>query len=85
MGKYFKLHPSSPVVQAIKKMTLVDITREGKEGGLHSFEQAKAIVLYPDPFSVENSLLTPTFKLKRPILKKHFAETFVQLYDQLPS
>ena len=49
------------------------------------FVQAKAIVLWSEPFSVENGLLTPTFKLKRVALKNQFMESFVKLYSQLPS
>lgn len=69
----------------LKKLILEDITKTGKEGGLLSFEQAKAIKLHSEPFSVENGLLTPTFKLKRVALKNQFMETFVKLYSQLPS
>ena len=47
--------------------------------------QAKAIMLCSEPFSVENGLLTPTFKLKRVALKNRFMESFVKLYSQLPS
>ena len=49
------------------------------------FVQAKAIMVCSEPFSLENGLLTPTFKLKRVALKNHFMETFVKLYSKLPS
>ena len=49
------------------------------------FVQARAIMLCSEPFSVENGLLTPTFKLKRVALKNRFMESFVKLYSQLPS
>ena len=42
-------------------------------------------MLCSELFSVENGLLTPTFKLKRIALKNQFMETFVKLYSQLPS
>ena len=47
--------------------------------------QANAIMLCSEPFSVENGLLSPTFKLKRVALKNRFMETFVKLYSQLHS
>ena len=47
--------------------------------------QTKAIKLCVEPFSVENGLLTPTFKLKRPALKERFMEDFVEMYSELPA
>lgn len=44
---------------------LKDIEKSGKGGGLHKFELPRAIYLHPEPFSIENGLLTPTFKTKR--------------------
>ncbi|CAO1443606.1 unnamed protein product [Diamesa tonsa] len=37
--------------------------------GLKSFENVKDIYLHPDLFSVQNQLLTPTFKSRRPQIK----------------
>lgn len=71
--------------QEALKLIHADITRVGKESGLHSFEQAKAIHLEPVPFAVDNDCLTPTFKLRRPTLKSKYMEMFVSLYSQLPS
>lgn len=42
-------------------------------------------MLFPEGFTVEDGLLTPTFKLKRPALKAKFMPNFVQLYSTLPS
>lgn len=42
--------------------------------------QVKDIHLHPELFSVENSLLTPTFKNKRPYLKKYFLPQFDAMY-----
>lgn len=36
--------------------------------------------MHPEPFSVENDLLTPTFKLKRPQAKKFFAAQIDTMY-----
>ena len=49
------------------------------------FVQAKAIMLLDEPFSVENGYLTPTFKTKRPTVKKAFMDVFVKLYSELPN
>ncbi|KAI8607699.1 hypothetical protein BC830DRAFT_1158046 [Chytriomyces sp. MP71] len=49
----------------VKALILEDMNKIGKQYGLKGFEFARAIHLDPSGFTVENSLLTPTFKLKR--------------------
>ncbi|KAI8905752.1 hypothetical protein DFJ77DRAFT_435296 [Powellomyces hirtus] len=44
---------------------LKDIQQLGKKSGLHAFEIPRAVYLTPEPMSVENGMLTPTFKTKR--------------------
>ncbi|KYM86229.1 Long-chain-fatty-acid--CoA ligase 5 [Atta colombica] len=67
----------------VKKLILDDMLAWGKEAGLKSFEQVKDIYLHPDPFSVQNGLLTPTLKSKRPQLKAYFKPQIEDLYQQL--
>jgi len=67
----------------VNKYILGDLTAIGKRGGLNSFEQVKAIALVDTPFTVENGLLTPTFKAKRNVLEKHFKLQLDALYEQL--
>lgn len=47
---------------------------------LKGFERPKGIKLLAEPFSVENGLLTPTFKLKRPQLKARYGGDIDMLY-----
>lgn len=47
-------------------------------------QQAKAIYLCPEPFSVDNELLTPTHKLVRRNLEKRFMTEFDRMYAELP-
>jgi long-chain acyl-CoA synthetase len=54
----------------------------GKESNLKSFELAKNIRLDHEPWSVENDLLTPTFKSKRPQLKKFYEKEINEMYGQ---
>jgi len=50
------------------------------EAKLAGFEVTKQILLDPELWSVENNMLTPTFKMKRVELKKRYKERFDQLY-----
>ncbi|CAI4229472.1 unnamed protein product [Auanema sp. JU1783] len=64
----------------VKKMILDDLIDIGKKAGLFSFEQVKDIHVSHELFSIENDLLTPTLKSKRPKLKQHFAEELAAMY-----
>ena len=45
--------------------------------------QAAAVLLVHEPFSVDNGLLTPTFKLKRPQAQKAFEADIEAMYQKL--
>ncbi|XP_061691917.1 long-chain-fatty-acid--CoA ligase 6-like isoform X2 [Syngnathoides biaculeatus] len=75
-GSYNTLCSSVDVKAAI----LDDMVRLGKNAGLKSFEQVKAICLHPELFSVDNGLLTPTLKAKRNELRQHFRSQIDELY-----
>ncbi|KAH9755059.1 Long chain acyl-CoA synthetase 7 (peroxisomal) [Citrus sinensis] len=62
---------------------LAEMNAVGEEGQLRGFEYAKAVTLMPEPFSVENGLLTPTFKIKRPQAKERFAKAISNMYAEL--
>lgn len=47
------------------------------------FSQVKDIYLHPDPFSVQNGLLTPTMKAKRPEIRNYFKPQIEDMYKQL--
>ncbi|KAF3454475.1 hypothetical protein FNV43_RR04922 [Rhamnella rubrinervis] len=43
----------------------------------------RAVTLVAEPFTVENNLLTPTFKIKRPQAKEKFAKAIADMYAKL--
>jgi len=65
------------------KVVFEDMTVVGKANQLRGFEFVKEIHLSPTPFSVDNDLLTPTFKLKRPQAQKAYADELAELYKDL--
>ncbi|KAM7000741.1 long-chain-fatty-acid--CoA ligase 1-like isoform 1-T1 [Tautogolabrus adspersus] len=66
--------------EEVKAAILEDLVRLGKEGGLKSFEQVKAICIHSEMFSIENGLLTPTLKAKRNELRQYFRSQIDELY-----
>ncbi|XP_077618334.1 long-chain-fatty-acid--CoA ligase 1 isoform X2 [Crocuta crocuta] len=67
----------------VRKAILEDMVRLGKESGLKPFEQVKGISLHPELFSIDNGLLTPTMKAKRPELRNYFRSQIDELYSTI--
>ncbi|XP_055816745.1 long chain acyl-CoA synthetase 6, peroxisomal-like [Solanum dulcamara] len=62
---------------------LAEMDAVGREAQLRGFEFAKAVTLIIEPFTIENGLLTPTFKVKRPQAKAYFAKVISDMYNEL--
>lgn len=45
--------------------------------------QVKGLALHPELFSIENGLLTPTMKAKRPELRNYFRSQIDELYSTI--
>jgi long-chain acyl-CoA synthetase len=56
---------------------------QAKADKLKGFEVVKKLILEPEAFSVENELLTPTFKYKRPQLQKKYQADIDAMYKAL--
>ncbi|CAK4617239.1 hypothetical protein LEN26_013020 [Aphanomyces euteiches] len=67
----------------LKADILASMAEVAKESKLNGFECAKDIYLHSEAFSVENDLVTPTFKLKRPQLKAYFKTQIDAMYAKL--
>ena len=67
----------------LKEIILNDMIREGKRRGLQSFEQVKAIDFFDEAFTIENGLMTPTFKSRRYAVEKKYKELFKKIYTEL--
>jgi long-chain acyl-CoA synthetase len=55
---------------------------KAKEYGLTSLEKIKKIHLTSTPFTMENDIITPTFKIKRTTAKRVFAEAIEKIYAE---
>lgn len=67
----------------IKKLIMDDLKQLEKANGLKGFECAKDVYLHPEQFTVENNLLTPTMKTKRPELGKYFEKQIEDMYKNI--
>jgi long-chain acyl-CoA synthetase len=51
-------------------------------GGFPKYARVRSVHMTLEPWSMENGLLTPTLKLKRPVMEKRFAEQIDELYKK---
>ncbi|OQR96123.1 long-chain-fatty-acid-CoA ligase, partial [Thraustotheca clavata] len=64
----------------VARTILADLQRVSKQQGLLGYEIVNSIVLSAEPFSVDNNMLTPTFKIRRNDIKKAFMHQIDMLY-----
>jgi len=69
----------------VNPMIMAEMAAVAKAGKLQGFEMVKAIYLHHDLFSVQNNILTPTFKLKRDYARKVFEREIAALYAKIQS
>ena len=63
-----------------KDYFIAELKKKGKESGFFGFEIPQKVFLSAEPFSVENEILTPTFKIKRNDAKKYFYKEIKAMY-----
>lgn len=66
--------------EKVKKYVMDSLNATGKAEGLKGFEMIKALLLETKLFSVEDDLMTPTFKLKRPQLRTKYQPDIDVMY-----
>lgn len=70
-------------LEQVKKHILQVISAHGKSHDLKGFENVKAVYLDSELMSIENNLLTPTFKIKRFEVKQKYLKQIEQMYTEL--
>ncbi|KAI3382006.1 hypothetical protein SNEBB_002217 [Seison nebaliae] len=65
-----------------QKFLVDDMTTMAKQAGLNTFETIKRFRIIDEAFSIENELLTPTFKTKRPQVLKKYDKLLNSMYDR---
>lgn len=67
----------------VKAAVLADMDEVARAAQLRGFEFAKAVTLTHEQFTIENGLLTPSLKVKRPTAKARFAPAISEMYAEL--
>jgi len=68
------------VDEKVIKLIEGEIKKQCEAAALNKFEYPAKFVLIEAPFTQENDLLTPTFKLKRMEAKNYFIKEIKQMY-----
>lgn len=63
------------------KTKLLHLLNENVRGKLNGLELLHNIHIEINPLTVERDVVTPTFKLKRPVAQKFFANAIHKLYE----
>lgn len=66
----------------VRKAALKELDKIARKNKFNSYERVRAVKLFIDPFTIENQLLTPTLKLKRPQTAKCYRDHLDELYDE---
>jgi len=66
-----------------KKEIMDDMARLAKDNNLSGLEKPKKIFVTGDAFTIENDMLTPTFKLKRNVAQKVYDAEIKQMYKEI--
>ncbi|KAJ1962405.1 medium-chain fatty acid-CoA ligase faa2 [Dispira parvispora] len=68
---------------AVRQLVVKELTTFAKQHDAKGFECVKNVYLEMEPFTVENDLLSPTFKLKRNVAKVRYSSYVDALYQEL--
>ncbi|KAI9703063.1 MAG: hypothetical protein M1820_005935 [Bogoriella megaspora] len=69
--------------QVIRNKVWENLDKVGKKNNFNKWERVGKVALMVEPFTVENELLTPTLKLKRPPTAKKYRDTLDKLYEEI--
>ena len=77
------LNASNPatLTSSVVKNYVINRIKEAVRG-FPKYARVRAVYLTLEPWSVENGLLTPTLKLKRPEVNKRFADEITRMYGE---
>ncbi|KAM3078173.1 medium-chain fatty acid-CoA ligase faa2 [Clarireedia jacksonii] len=66
----------------VRKAVVKELDKVGRKSKFNAYERVRNVCLEIEPFSIDNELLTPTLKLKRPQTAKRYRSQLDQLYEE---
>ena len=66
-----------------KELVLADLILQADASNLVGFEKIKHIRLIPEPFTIDNAMLTPTQKTVRNAVRKRYSEELSSLFEEV--
>ncbi|KAK5136424.1 hypothetical protein LTR08_003069 [Meristemomyces frigidus] len=69
--------------EEVRKAVLKEFAKVGRRAKFNSYEHVRAVRLMVEPFTIENELLTPTLKLKRPQTAKKYRYLIDEMYAEI--
>ncbi|KAG9695462.1 acetyl-CoA synthetase-like protein, partial [Aureobasidium melanogenum] len=66
----------------VRHAVLKELDKIGKKNKFNSYEKVRNVRLMVEPFTVDNELLTPTLKLKRPQTAKKYRAALDEMYTE---
>ena len=66
----------------VRAAVVKELDRVGRKNSFAGFERVRNAYLYLEPFTIDNELLTPTLKLKRPQAVKKYRAELDELYKE---
>ncbi|KAF1811064.1 long-chain-fatty-acid-CoA ligase/ protein binding protein [Eremomyces bilateralis CBS 781.70] len=67
----------------VREKVVAELRKVARKSKLNRFEECKGVRLHLEPFTVDNGLLTPTLKLKRPQTAKTFRTDIDDMYAEI--
>ncbi|KAI4242697.1 MAG: hypothetical protein L6R40_003918 [Gallowayella cf. fulva] len=67
----------------VRKAVIKELEKVGRKNRFAGYERVRNCYLYVDPFTIDNELLTPTLKLKRPQTAKMYRKQLDELYTEV--
>ncbi len=85
-GLEFPSHPGNGQWEGMdeKPRALIQVDIERLQSDVASYERVRRFTLLPEPFTIENGMLTPTLKIRRKVAEERYRDQINAMYQVRP-